>query len=76
METSVIVLLAVCASISFGLGRGLVYFRNKKRKAGAALALKRAMQALRDAPPQAVSKNKGKRKRQQVLQRNKDTGGH
>ena len=76
METSGIVLLVVSASISFGLGRGFVYFRNKKRKAAQALAQKRATQALRDAPPQAASKNKSKRKRQQVLQRSKDAGGH
>ncbi|MCY1164636.1 MULTISPECIES: hypothetical protein [Polaromonas] len=64
MDTPGIILLVVSASISFGLGRLFVYFRDKKRKEKKEQALKRAAQALRDAPPEAESKNKSKRKRQ------------
>ena len=61
METSSIILLAVSASISFALGRTIMHFRNKKKNAE---AQKRADNALRNAPPEAESKNKSKRKRQ------------
>ena len=61
METSHIILLAVSASISFALGRTIVHFRNKKKNAE---AQKKAANALRNAPPEAESKNKSKRKRQ------------
>ena len=64
MDTPGIILLVVSASISFGLGRLFVYFRDKKRKEKKEQALKRAAQALRDAPPEAESKNKSTRKRQ------------
>ena len=64
MDTSSILLLVVSASISFGLGRLFVYFRDKKRKAARDVALSQAAQAQRDAPPEAASKNKAKRKRQ------------
>ena len=64
MDTPSIILLVVSASISFGLGRLFVYFRDKKRKAARDVALNRAAQAQRDAPPEAASKNKAKRKRQ------------
>ncbi len=74
METSSIILLAVSASISFALGRTIMYFRNKKKNAEKERLQKQAAQALRDAPPEAASKNKSKRKRQmQNLQR--DTSG-
>lgn len=63
METSSIILLAVSCAISFGLGRTFVYFRDKKRKKQAD---ERAAQALRDRPVEAESKNKGKRRRQQL----------
>ena len=64
MDTSSIILLAVSASISFALGRTIMHFRNKKKNAEKAQAQKRAAQTLRDGPPEAESKNKGKRKRQ------------
>ena len=64
METSSIILLAVSASISFALGRTVMHFRNKKKNAE---AQKRAENALRNAPPEAESKNKSKRKRQARL---------
>lgn len=72
METSGVILLVVSASISFGLGRVFVHFRDKKRQAKKEQIQKRAAQALRDAPPALESTNKGKRKRQQqLLQRGK-----
>ncbi|MES2362876.1 MAG: hypothetical protein V4646_13920 [Pseudomonadota bacterium] len=71
MDTPGIILLVVSASVSFGLGRLFVYFRDKKRKAEKEQASKRAAQALRDAPPEAESKNKSKRKRQLGQQKNK-----
>ncbi len=64
MDTSSIILLTVSASISFALGRTIMHFRNKKKEAEKQQAQKRAAQALRDAPPEAASKNKSKRKRQ------------
>ena len=64
MDTPGVILLVVSTAISFGLGRLFVHFRDKKRKATHEAALKRAAQALRDAPPEAASKNKAKRKRQ------------
>ena len=64
METSSIILLVVSASISFALGRTIMHFRNKKKNAEKEQAQKRAAQVLRDAPPEAESKNKSKRKRQ------------
>ena len=64
METSSIILLAISASVSFALGRTVVHFRNKKRKAEKDLADQQAARALRDAPPGPESKNKAKRKRQ------------
>lgn len=71
MDTPGIILLVVSASISFGLGRLFVYFRDKKRKEKKEQALKRAAQALRDAPPEAESKNKSKRKRQLSQQKDR-----
>ena len=64
MDTSSIILLVVSASISFGIGRTIVYFRDKKRRAQKEQAQKRQAQALRDQPPAPESKNKSKRKRQ------------
>ena len=61
LEPSSIVLLAVSATVSFGLGRTFVHFRDKKRKAQ---ALERKAQALRDRPVEPDSKNRGKRRRQ------------
>lgn len=63
METSSIILLAVSCAISFGLGRTFVHFRDKKRKKQAE---EHAAQALRDRPVEVESKNKGKRRRQQL----------
>lgn len=71
MDTPGIILLVVSASISFGLGRLFVYFRDKKRKEKKEQALKRAAQTLRDAPPEAESKNKSKRKRQLSQQKDR-----
>ena len=65
METSHIILLAVSASISFALGRTIMHFRKKKKNAE---AQKRALEILRNAPPEGASKNKSKRKRQARLQ--------
>ena len=67
METSSIILLAISASISFALGRTVVHFRNKKRKAQKDLADQLVARALRDAGPGPESKNKAKRKRQMQL---------
>ena len=61
METSHIVLLAVSASISFAIGRTIIYFRKKKKNLQ---THQKAAKAKRDAPPEAASKNKSKRKRQ------------
>jgi biopolymer transport protein ExbB/TolQ len=61
METSSVVLLLVCASISFAAGRVIVHFRNLKRQRQ---ALERQAQALRDRPAEPEAKNKAKRKRQ------------
>jgi len=67
METSSIILLAISASISFALGRTVVHFRNKKRKAQKDLADQQAARALREAPIGPESKNKAKRKRQMQM---------
>lgn len=64
METSSIVLLGVSCAVSFGLGRIFVHFRDKKRKSEQERAKERAAQALREQPPEAESRNKGKRRRQ------------
>lgn len=64
METSSIVLLGVSCAVSFGLGRIFVHFRDKKRKSEQERAKEQAAQALRDQPPEAESRNKGKRRRQ------------
>ena len=66
METSSIIFLVVSASISFGLGRGIVYLRNKKRQSETEKVQQRRAQALREAPLAAEVKNKSKRKRQLV----------
>lgn len=73
METSSVILLAVSASISFALGRTIVHFRNKKKHAKKLEEQKKALQVLWDGPPEAESKNKGKRKRQ--LQQIKKSAG-
>lgn len=64
METSQIILLVVSASVSFAIGRTIMHMRKKKK---AVEGKKRAAEALRDAPPEAESKNKSKRKRQMRL---------
>ena len=61
MEISHIVLLAVSASISFAIGRTIMHFRKKKKNLQ---TQQMAAKAIRDAPPEAASKNKSKRKRQ------------
>lgn len=70
METSSIVLLAVSAVVSFGIGRTIKRFRDKKRAKEADL---REAQALRDRPLEKESKNRSKRKRQ--LQQSEKQGG-
>lgn len=57
-------MLVVSASISFGLGRVFVHFRNKRQAARKEQLQKLAAQALRDLPPEEESQNKAKRKRQ------------
>ena len=64
METSSIILLVISASISFGLGRAFVYFRDKKRRAQKEQSQKREALVLCDRPSEPESKNKSKRKRQ------------
>ena len=71
METSSIVLLAVSCAISFALGRTFVHFRDKKRQKEQDAVNAKAAQALRDLPPGPESKNKSKRKRQQLEQQEK-----
>ena len=66
METSSIVLLLVSSVVSFGLGRVFMHARKKKRAEQLRQAQERAAQALREQPPEAESKNKSKRKRQQL----------
>jgi hypothetical protein len=64
METSSIIFLLVSASLSFGVGRLIKYFLDKKRAAKKDQLHQREQQALLDAPPEPESKNKSKRKRQ------------
>jgi hypothetical protein len=76
METSSIFLLVISASISFALGRTVVYFRNKKRKAKLEEAQRLQAQAVRDLPPESESRNKSKRKRQlQQIQKSQSSQG-
>jgi glucose-6-phosphate-specific signal transduction histidine kinase len=70
METSSIVLLAVSAVISFGIGRTIKRMRDKKREKEAEL---REAQTLRDRPAERESKNRSKRRRQ--LQQQEKKGG-
>ncbi len=65
MDTPSIILLVVSASISFGLGRLFVHLRNKKREAEKQRVQRLAQEARHNLPPEAESKNKAKRKRQQ-----------
>ena len=64
MENSSIIFLVVSASFSFGIGRTIVYFRNKKKRLQKEQMDRRQALALQDAPPEPESKNKSKRKRQ------------
>ncbi|MGH6640787.1 MAG: hypothetical protein ACREBY_19555 [Polaromonas sp.] len=67
METSSIIFLVISCAVSFGLGRTVVHFRDKKRRKQ---AQELEAQALRDRPIEAESLNKAKRKRQlQQLQK-------
>lgn len=61
METSSILLLALSAVASFGIGRTFKHFRDKKRAKEAQL---REAKTLRDRPAERESKNRSKRKRQ------------
>lgn len=71
METSGIILLVISSAVSFGLGRIVMHFRDKKREKQ---AHERQVRALRDRPPEVESKNKSKRKRQ--LQQLEKKGGN
>jgi hypothetical protein len=64
MDTSSILLLVVSASISFALGRFVVFLRDKKRNADKEKAQQKAAEALKNQPPEPESLNKAKRKRQ------------
>ena len=68
MDTISIVFLVASCTVSFALGRTFLHFRNKKRQAHQHQALQRLAQAKRNAPPEAASKNKAKRKRQLLQQ--------
>ena len=62
-NTAWVILLISCAS-SFGLGKTIVYFRDKKRQVAKDKALAEAARLRRDQPPEPPSKNKSKRRRQ------------
>ncbi len=64
MDTSSILLLVVSASISFALGRFIVFLRDRKRRADKEKAQQKAAEALKNQPPEPESMNKAKRKRQ------------
>ena len=51
MDTTSIVLLVVTASISFAIGRAIMYARKKKQAARQQLLADIAAKAARDAPP-------------------------
>ena len=70
METSSIILLALSAVVSFGVGRTIKRMRDKKREEEAQLC---EAQALRERPVEKESKNRSKRKRQ--LQQSEKQGG-
>jgi hypothetical protein len=61
MDPSGIALLVISCVISFGVGRTIMHFRNKRRNQKAAEAHARM---LRERPPEPVALNKAKRKRQ------------
>jgi hypothetical protein len=61
METSTILLFIVTASISFGIGRTFVYFRDRKKKKHE--ETRKALLASRQGD-EPESMNKAKRKRQ------------
>ena len=68
METSHIVVLVLSCAISFGVGRLIVHFRNKKRTR---LAREHNAETLRNRPPEKESLNRSKRRRQlQQLHKN------
>lgn len=61
MEISSILIVIFSGVVSFGLGRILVHFRNKRRDREQHA---QEAQALRDRPREEESSNKAKRKRQ------------
>lgn len=61
MEISSILIVIFSGAVSFGLGRTLVHFRNKRRDRNQHV---QEAQAFRNRPPEKVSSNKAKRKRQ------------
>ena len=64
METVHIVLLVVSSAVSFGVGRTVMHFRNKKRRKLKEEADARSAQILSEAPAGPESRNKSKRRRQ------------
>ena len=69
MENLNIVLLVVSCAVSFGLSRVYVHFRHKKSKKLKNELEARHAQMLREQPAGPESKNKSKRKRQQLQSR-------
>ena len=63
MEMPGVILLVVSASISFAIGRTVVYFHKKKKAETLLKMQQKTAQALRDAPPGPEPTNKSKRKR-------------
>ena len=61
MEPSAIFFLVISCIVSFTLGRTFVHFRNKKRDR---IKREQEAEARRNQPPEKVSLNKAKRKRQ------------
>ena len=64
MDNTAWVILLISCAISFGLGKTIVYFRDKKRQAAKDKAPAEAARVKREKPPEPPSKNKSKRKRQ------------
>lgn len=64
MDNTAWVILLISCAISFGLGKTIVYFRDKKRQAAQDKALAEAELLRSEQPPEPPSKNKSKRKRQ------------
>ena len=68
IDTTSVALLLVTASISFAIGRAIMYARKKKQAARQQLLADIAAKAASDAPPGPPSNNKSKRKRENLAQ--------